>query len=173
MSAPAPVGILGGTFDPIHNGHLRLAVEAAEACGLAEVRLIPAGAPPHRPPPLAAPRQRLEMARLAAAGSPGLVVDEREVFKTAPCYTVETLEQLRGELGAQTPLALILGMDQYLDLATWHRWRELFGLAHLIVAERPGLGGRREPDAPLAAEHAARFRDDPRVMREAPAGAIV
>lgn len=169
----APVGILGGTFDPIHTGHLRLAVEAAESCKLAEVRLIPAGTPPHRAPPLASPRQRLEMARLAAAGCPGLVVDEREAFKTTRCYTVETLVELRAEMGDAVPLCLILGMDQFLDLATWHRWRELFRLAHLIVAWRPGSGADRKPEGPLAEEHAARAGDDPRALRAAPAGAIV
>lgn len=173
VRAPAPVGILGGTFDPIHVGHLRLALEAAESCALAEVRLIPAGTPPHRAPPLASPRQRLEMARLAAAGCPGLVVDEREAFKTTRCYTVETLVDLRAALGDAVPLCLILGMDQFLDLTTWHRWRELFALAHLIVTWRPGIGGDRKPEGPLAEEHAARFRDDPRVLRESPAGAIV
>lgn len=171
MSGIAPIGILGGTFDPIHNGHLRLAIEAAEACGLGEVRLVPAGTPPHRAPPVAAARHRLEMARLGAAGCPGLVVDEREAYKTAPCYTVETLEQFRAGLGPQAPLCLILGMDQFLDLATWHRWRELFGLAHLVVAGRPGAG--RKPEGPLAAEHAARLKDDPRALRAAPAGALV
>ena len=171
LGAVGPIGILGGTFDPINNGHLRLAVEAAEACALAELRLIPAGAPPHRASPAAAARHRLEMVRLAAAGCPGLAVDEREAFKTAPCYTVETLEQLRTELGREAPLCLILGMDQYLDLATWHRWRELFALAHLIVAGRPGAG--RKPGGPLAAEHAARVRDDPRALRAAAAGAII
>jgi nicotinate-nucleotide adenylyltransferase len=173
VSGLAPIGILGGTFDPIHFGHLRLAVEAAEACRLTEVRLMPAGTPPHRAPPVAAPRHRLEMARLAAAGSPPLRVDEREASKTAPCYTVETLAQLRRELGDAVPLCLILGMDQFLDLATWHRWRELFGLAHLVVAQRPGFGAGRRPEGPVAAEHAARIRDDPRALRAAPAGAIV
>jgi nicotinate-nucleotide adenylyltransferase len=169
----APVGILGGTFDPVHFGHLRLAVEAAESCGLAQVRLIPAGTPPHRAPPVAPARHRLQMVRLAAAGCPGLVVDEREVSKTTPCYTVETLAGLRAELGDAVPLCLILGMDQYLDLATWHRWRELFGFAHLVVAERPGFGGSPRPEGPLAEEHAARAADDHRALRAAPAGAIV
>ena len=169
----APVGILGGTFDPIHTGHLRLAVEAAESCKLAEVRLIPAGTPPHRAPPLASPRQRLEMARLAAAGCPGLVVDEREAFKTTRCYTVETLVELRAEMGDAVPLCLILGMDQFLDLATWHRWRELFGLAHLIVAARPGYGGsKRVPAGELAREYAARLHADPRALHASAAGGI-
>ncbi|HEX6829723.1 MAG TPA: nicotinate-nucleotide adenylyltransferase [Burkholderiales bacterium] len=173
MQYAAPVGILGGTFDPIHFGHLRLAIEAAEICGLAEVRLIPAGTPPHRPPPVANARHRLEMASLATAGCPRLRVDEREAFKTAPCYTVETLAELRAQLGDAVPLCLIVGRDQYLDLAAWHRWRELFGLCHLVVAERPGVGARRKPEGPLAEEDSARTRDDPRVLCGRPAGAIV
>lgn len=173
MQNRAPVGILGGTFDPIHLGHLRLAIEAAESCDLAEVRLIPAGTPPHRAPPLADARQRLEMVRLAAAGCARLTVDEREVSKSAPCYTVDTLAELRAELGAERPLALIVGMDQFLDLATWHRWRELFSFAHLVVAERPSFGVERKPEGPLAGEHTARLAEDPRALRAAPAGAIV
>src|SRR5512134_2343329 len=170
---PGPVGILGGTFDPIHYGHLRFAIEAAEACALADLRLVPAGTPPHRAPPVAPARHRLQMARLAAAGCPRLVVDEREASKQAPCYTVETLEQFRAELGRDVPLCLLVGMDQFLDLAAWHRWRELFGLAHLIVAARPGYGdSRRVPAGALAGEYAARLRADPRALHASAAGGI-
>jgi nicotinate-nucleotide adenylyltransferase len=172
----APVGILGGTFDPVHFGHLRLALEAAEACSLAQLRLIPAGTPPHRSPPVAPAWHRLQMARLAAGGSPGIRVDDREIFKDRPCYTIETLTELRAELGEQVPLALILGADAFLDLASWHRWRELFGLAHIVVAERPGFdvdGGRHAMADSLWEEYAARRRPDPAAVRATPSGAIV
>lgn len=171
----APIGILGGTFDPIHYGHLRLAVEAAEACGLAEVRLVPAGTPPHRAAPVAPAWQRLQMARLACTGSPRLRVDDREVFKDAPCYTVDTLTELRAETGPGMPLALIVGADAFIGLDTWHRWGELFALAHLIVAQRPGYeldGARGVMAEPLCREYAAR-RAAPAALRSVPAGHIV
>jgi nicotinate-nucleotide adenylyltransferase len=171
-----PIGILGGTFDPIHFGHLRLAVEAAESCGLEQVRLIPAGTPPHRTPPVAPGWRRLQMARLAVEGCARIRVDDREVFKDAPCYTVETLGELRAELGPDLPLALIVGADAFLELTTWHRWRELFGLAHFVLAQRPGFEIEARLHASgqaLAQEFAARSRTDPGVLRDAPAGAIV
>src|SRR3970282_1196341 len=118
----APIGILGGTFDPIHHGHLRIAQEALEQCDLAQVRFIPSGTPPHRPAPLAQASARRDMVRLAVDGHPGFVVDEREVSRTDPCYTVDTLTELRAELGALQPLCLILGGDAFLQLHTWHEW---------------------------------------------------
>ncbi len=134
----SPIGLLGGTFDPIHLGHLRLAEELGEALGLAEVRLLPTGTPPHRPPPAAEARHRLAMVRLAAEANPRLRVDEHEVYKTTPCYMVDTLTEIRSELGNQRPLILFLGADAFLGLPTWHDWRRLFRLAHLAVALRPG-----------------------------------
>ena len=134
----APIGIFGGTFDPIHYGHLRLAQEIAESLRLAEIRLIPGGTPPHRAAPQVSSQQRLEMVRLAAAGNPLFTVDDREVKRSGPGYTIETLTELRREAGATQPLCVLLGADAFLELATWHRWHELFGLAHLIVAHRPG-----------------------------------
>src|SRR5687767_2659000 len=118
----APIGILGGTFDPVHYGHLRLAQEIGERLHLAEVRLIPAGTPPHRTAPQVSAAQRLEMVRLAAAGNPLLAVDDREVRRTDPGYTVDTLSEIRREAGATRPVCVLLGADAFLDLATWHRW---------------------------------------------------
>ncbi|HEV2009177.1 MAG TPA: nicotinate-nucleotide adenylyltransferase, partial [Burkholderiales bacterium] len=135
----APIGIFGGTFDPIHYGHLRLAQEIAESVRMAEIRLVPAGTPPHRAAPQVSSQQRLDMVRLAAAGNPLFTVDEREVKRSGPGYTVDTLVELRREAGATRPLCMLLGADAFLELATWHRWHELFGLAHLIVAHRPGF----------------------------------
>lgn len=134
-----PIGILGGTFDPIHYGHLRLAEEMAEAIGLAEVRFLPSGTPPHRPSPAAAAIARRDMVKLAIADHPRFVLDEHEVYQTTPCYMVDTLTALRATLGAHTPLVLILGMDAFAALDRWSRWRRLFELAHLAIAHRPGI----------------------------------
>lgn len=132
-----PVGIFGGTFDPIHFGHLRTAFELLHALRLAEVRLVPAGNPPHRAAPLCDARHRLAMARAAVADQPGLVVDDREVRRGGPSYTVLTLRELRDEAPAR-PLCLLLGMDAFLGLPQWHEWRSVFDLAHVVVAHRPG-----------------------------------
>lgn len=131
------IGILGGTFDPIHYGHLRPAQEALRALDLAEVRLVPAANPPHRPPPVATAAQRLRMAELAVAEFPGLRVDDRELRRGGTSYTVLTLEEMRREAGAR-PLCLLLGTDAFEGIGTWHRWRELPELAHLVVLTRPG-----------------------------------
>ena len=134
------IGIFGGSFDPIHFGHLRLAVEVYQALKLSEVRLIPSGQPPHRSPPIASAGQRLSMVKAAIKGVPGLRVDDRELRRSGPSYTVDTLLSLRTELGA-TPLCLIVGMDAFLKLNTWHRWQELPKLAHIVAAHRPGWTG--------------------------------
>lgn len=132
-----PLGILGGTFDPIHHGHLRLAIEMAEALDLAEVRLVPLYLPPHREPPTAPAALRLRMLDAAVADTPPLRVDDRELRRARVSYTVETLAELRGDLPGR-PLCLILGMDAFAGLEGWQRWREIIGLAHLAVAKRPG-----------------------------------
>lgn len=129
---------MGGTFDPIHYGHLRLAEEMADALGLERVVFIPAGQPPHRGAPRTAARHRLEMVRRAIAGNPHFGLDAREVERDAPSYTVDTLAALRTELGAERPLWLLLGADAFFGLPTWHEWRRLFELANLAVAARPG-----------------------------------
>jgi nicotinate-nucleotide adenylyltransferase len=158
LPVTAPLGIFGGTFDPIHFGHLRTAFEILHALRLQSVRFVPAGDPPHRDPPRVDAARRLELVRAAVADQPGFVVDEREVRRGGPSYTVLTLAELRKELPA-TPLCLIVGMDAFLGLPTWHRWTELLELAHVVVAPRPGwtapdagllgnlLAGRRALDA--------------------------
>jgi len=133
-----PIGLLGGTFDPIHFGHLRLAEELAEALNIGQVRFIPAGQPPHRGQPRATEAQRLEMARRAVAGNPRFVLDAREIERSAPSYSVDTLSAFRAELPQNTPLVLFMGGDAFLGLTTWHEWRRLFDLAHIAVAHRPG-----------------------------------
>lgn len=170
-----PIGILGGTFDPIHYGHLRLAQELAHGLGLAQVRLVPTGEPWHRAAPRAPAAHRLEMVRLACADNPLFVVDEREVASHAPGYTVETLTALRAELGDAQPLCLLLGADAFLGLETWHRWQELFGLAHIAVARRPGfspLHGNSDMPAALRREFGSRCTEDAGRLQNEPAGRI-
>jgi len=135
--AHAPVALLGGTFDPVHLGHLGLADDARRALGVPEVRLVPASDPPHRAAPGASAAHRLAMLRLAIERHPGLAIDERELERQGKSYTALTLDELRAE-DARRPIVLILGADAFRGLPTWHRWRELIGLAHLAVAARPG-----------------------------------
>jgi nicotinate-nucleotide adenylyltransferase len=171
-----PIGILGGTFDPIHNGHLRIAQEALEQCGLSQVRFVPSGTPPHRPAPHASAKARWEMVRLALNGHPDFLVDVREVFRTDPCYTVDTLTALRAELGAKQPLCLILGGDAFLQLHTWHEWKRLVELAHIVVLQRAGgppLGNAmNNADAALQAEYRARLAPGASALHETPNGTI-
>jgi nicotinate-nucleotide adenylyltransferase len=174
--AAVPVGILGGTFDPIHFGHLRLAEEVAQTLKLAKVRLVPSGTPPHRAAPHAAAAHRMAMVKLAAAGNPLFVVDEREAGRSGPAYTFDTLTEIRAELDAAAPLVLLVGADAFLDLAAWHRWHELFGLAHIAVAHRPGFPVERWREGmlhPLAREYDARLMHQPLAVHLAPAGGIV
>ena len=131
------IGILGGTFDPIHLGHLKPALEAMQTLQLAELRLMPNHIPPHRPQPLATSQQRLAMVQLAAAEYPSFRVDDRELRRSTPSYTIDTLIELRAEL-PDTPICFLLGLDSLLGLPSWHRWRELTDYAHLIVSARPG-----------------------------------
>jgi len=137
VTLPA-LGVLGGTFDPIHFGHLRLAQELADALGLARVRFIPSGTPPHRNPPQVNGAHRLEMVRIAIAGNPLFESDDREIRRDGISYTYDTLTELREELG-ERPLCLLMGADAFGALTTWHRWQELFDLAHVVIAHRPGF----------------------------------
>lgn len=134
-TAQKPIGLLGGTFDPVHHGHLRLALELYEKLGLAEVRLIPSAIPPHRHPPLASPQMRLAMIQIAIQGVKGLTLDDREFYRTGPSYTIHTLESLRADFTIQ-PLCLILGMDAFLNLPNWYQWERLMTLTHLVVVRR-------------------------------------
>jgi len=133
------LGLFGGTFDPPHIGHLRLAIEAREALGLAEVCLIPAGNPPLRDAPQGGAEHRLAMVERATANLPGFRVDATEVQAASrPSYTIDTLERIRAQHGPRRPLVLLLGADAFSRLEAWQRWRELFDLAHIAVATRPG-----------------------------------
>ncbi|MBX5461095.1 MAG: nicotinate-nucleotide adenylyltransferase [Steroidobacteraceae bacterium] len=132
-----PIGIFGGTFDPIHYGHLRTAFELWQALRLSEVRFLPAGNPPHRQLTHASAELRVAMVKAAIAGQPGFVLDDREVRRRGVSYSFDTLTELRAEF-PQRSLCLLLGMDAFLGLPDWHRWRELLDLAHIVVAHRPG-----------------------------------
>lgn len=132
-----PIGVFGGTFDPIHFGHLRTAFELLQALRLAEVRFIPCSDPPHRGRMFASAAQRLQMVELAIDDQDGFVADDRELARSGPSYSVDTLLSLREEFPRQ-PLGLILGMDAFLGLQTWHRWEEILDVAHIVVAHRPG-----------------------------------
>ena len=139
------IGILGGTFDPIHFGHLRPALEVVEALGLQQVRFIPLREAPHRDQPLASAEQRLAMVQAATANQAGFVADDRELLRQGKSYTYDTLRALRKDFGPVTPLCLLIGSDAFAGFPTWHRPAEILGLAHLVVMERPGRQRSRDP----------------------------
>ncbi len=133
-----PIGILGGTFDPLHNGHLRPALEVCVRLGLDHVRLLPSRVPVHRPQPVASLEQRLSWLRQVAEEIPQFQLDLTEVERETPSWMVVTLEEL-GKKFPHTPLCLIVGMDAFLQIEQWHRWQSLFDHAHLVVTHRPGF----------------------------------
>lgn len=171
---PPVIGLFGGTFNPVHFGHLRLAEEAREQLRLKEVLWIPAGNPKHRTMPEVSAEQRLEMVRLALANHPDFKLDSAEVLSDQPSYTVPTLERLRTTLGESQPLVLLLGADAFVELSSWHRWHELLELTHIGLSHRPGfaLTADHLPQA-LAVEYRARLEHDPAVLAKSPAGRIV
>lgn len=163
------LGILGGTFDPIHHGHLRLALELRERLGLERVHLLPSAQPPHRNQPVASAEWRLRLVQAALADTPGLLADDRELHRAGPSYMVDTLAELRNEYPQQT-LCLILGMDAFMGLAGWRRWQQLTDYAHLVVVRRPNTL------APLSAEMQAFQRhhqaDSAARLRQQPNGLL-
>jgi nicotinate-nucleotide adenylyltransferase len=164
-----PLAILGGTFDPVHTGHLCVAWEAGELLD-AEVHLVPASVPPHRPPPVASATQRLAMLRAALAGQDRLGLDLRELERAGPSYTADTLAELRAEHG-ERPLVLLVGADAFAGLPTWHRWERLFELAHLGVFARPGF--QSTWPAALEAAVSGRLADTGGDWRDQPAGRVL
>ena len=164
-----PLAILGGTFDPVHIAHLAVAWEAAELLD-AEVRLVPASIPPHRPPPIADAATRVAMLRAVLHDQPRLTLDTRELARGGPSYTVDTLAELRAEEGDR-PIVLLLGADAFAGLPGWHRWRALFETAHVGVLSRPGA--RHAWPAELAAEVAPRRVTDPGPVHGMPAGKVI
>lgn len=145
------VAVLGGTFDPVHNGHLRSAVELRQLLALTEVHLLPCHQPVHRDHPGASSVQRLDMLSLAVAHEPGLVVDPREIMADRPSYSVYTLEQMRQEYGPDCALCWVMGMDAFSSFTRWRQWQKILELSHLIVLTRPGydLGGLASAESEL------------------------
>ncbi|MBM2830675.1 MAG: nicotinic acid mononucleotide adenylyltransferase, partial [Gammaproteobacteria bacterium] len=137
-----PIGILGGTFDPVHHGHLRLAMECYERLDLAEVRLMPLHTPPHRHLPHASPGQRLAMLEIAIEGIPGLIIDDCELNKNDVTYTIDTLSATRDWVGNR-PVCLLLGLDAFNTLHTWRRWKSLLDYSHIVIADRPDNTGKQ------------------------------
>lgn len=167
------IGVLGGTFDPIHFGHLRTALDVTETLNLEQLRFIPCGEPPHREPPVASAAQRLAMVQVAITGEPRFAADDREIQRGGPSYMVETLESLRDELGEQQSLALIVGLDAFAALDSWHRWQELIGLAHLIVMTRPGWSMQDISSADLQALVSEHRADDLARCHNQAAGCVI
>jgi nicotinate-nucleotide adenylyltransferase len=168
---PAPIGILGGTFNPVHYGHLRSALELRETLGLAEVRLMPAAQPPHREAPDCCASLRADLVGMAVAGEPGLSCDRRELLREGPSYTVDSLQELRAELGPDASICLIVGADALVGLDSWHRWHELIHFAHIVVLARPGW---KVPEAGRVAQwlqqHLIEAASD---LRESAAGRVI
>lgn len=167
-----PLVLLGGTFDPVHYGHLRLARDVRDALQVPEVQLVPAADPPHRPPPGATATDRLAMLRLAVGEFEGLDVDPREIRRGGKSYTVDTLLDLRAQWPSR-PLAWVVGADAFAGLARWHRYRDLLGLAHLVVVARPGLDLAASLTGELAQLWDAHATADRHAIDDAVAGAIV
>lgn len=163
------IGLFGGTFDPIHFGHLRTALELLNHLPLAEIRFTPCGFPPHGKTPAASAAIRLAMVKAAIADQPGFVVDEQELNRPGPSYTVDTLETLRAG-SASRPLALIVGMDAFVTLDSWYRSEKILHLAHIIVVRRPGTPLPESGAAGISL--AANRATDPAALAAAPAGSI-
>jgi len=166
-----PLAILGGMFDPVHYGHLRFADEVQTALAPLEVRLVPASDPPHRGATRASAADRIAMLRLALAEFPALGIDTREIERPGKSYTVDTLASLRDE-EPRRPLLLLVGADAFHGFPKWHRWHQLFELAHVVVVPRPGIDLEAGLPVTLADEWRARKTDDARVLRERTAGSI-
>ncbi len=166
---PRRIGLFGGTFDPVHIGHLRSALEVAQFMALDELRLVPSARPPHRGAPQVSAQDRLAMVELAVAGEPLLRVDDRELKRDRPSYSIDTLESLRAELAGDDQLFLLLGWDAFCGLPSWHRWQELLEHCHILVLQRPDADS--DPAEVLRDLLAARSINDP-LSLEGPGGQI-
>jgi nicotinate-nucleotide adenylyltransferase len=132
------IAIIGGTFDPIHFGHLRPALDIAEQLSLKEVRFIPSATPPHRWQPTASPQQRLAMVKLAISDTPVFMVDDREYHRDGASYTIDTLKSIRNEIGSDESLCMIIGFDAFQTFTQWRDWKGILKLTHIVVSSRPG-----------------------------------
>jgi nicotinate-nucleotide adenylyltransferase len=165
-----PIAIFGGTFNPIHFGHLRSALELVEALSLRELRFVPAASPPHRRAPGVSAAHRAAMVEAAIAGEERFLCDRRELRRDGPSYTYDTLLSLREEIGARRPLILTVGSDAVLSLDTWYRWRELLDVAHLLVLARPGW---TLPSEGVVADTLRRRQGEEQALRSTPAGVVL
>lgn len=167
----SPVGVLGGTFNPVHYGHLRSALELVERLQLAQLRLMPCAVPPHREAPACSAHSRAAMVELAVAGEARLVCDSRELQRSGKSYTIDSLIALRHELGDERSLCLVMGCDAVLGISQWHRWRELLDWAHIVVIARPGW---ELPSGGAVAQWLERHRLlAAQELRSRPAGGII
>lgn len=169
------IGIFGGTFDPIHYGHLRIAEEISEMAGLRETRFIPARQPRLRHPPMASLQHRVAMVRLAIQDNSRFILDDREIRRGGISYSVESLRELKQELEHDAMLCFIMGADAFMKLAQWHSWRDLFGLCHFIIAARPGHTLETYGDAlprDLKEECARRWVSNADSLKQASSGLI-
>ncbi|SHF05162.1 nicotinate-nucleotide adenylyltransferase [Microbulbifer donghaiensis] len=170
------IALFGGTFDPVHFGHLRMALELSQALKVDEMRLVPSHQPRHRQTPGVSAEQRRQMLALALDGCDELQLDERELNRPGPTYTVDTLEELRAELGEEVSISFCMGLDSLLTLPSWHRWERLLQLAHLVVVIRPGwklprqdVDGSHGAVAALLEKHAGGIAD----LHAQPCGRLV
>jgi nicotinate-nucleotide adenylyltransferase len=164
------IGIFGGTFDPIHDGHLRVALDVVEALDLDEVRFLPLQHAVHRAQPVASGEQRLAMLEAALLGEPRFSADDRELRRGGRSYTLDTLRSLRADLGDETSLCLLLGGDAFSEFLSWHEPQMVADLAHLVVMERPGYS--LPSDASLQMMVERRGTDLKTELRNAPGGKI-
>jgi nicotinate-nucleotide adenylyltransferase len=164
------IGLFGGTFDPIHSGHLRAALDVVQQLELSELRMLPLAAAVHRRQPIASPEHRLQMLEVAIRDEPRLVSDDRELRRGGPSYTVETLLSVRDEIGAEMPLCLAVGADAFASFGDWHRPLDILALVHLVVMQRPGALTPRDPW--LRDQVVQRRVDDPATLRQCAAGHI-
>ncbi len=170
MTSRKTIGLFGGTFDPIHVGHLRVALELKQRLHLDEMRLVPCHIPPHRYEPVASPEQRAAMVKLAISDCPHLQIDEIELANPEPSFSIHTLEVLREQLGSDVSLCLSMGMDSLINLSTWHRWRELLSFGHIIVAARPNSA---LPESGEIAEFIQQHQGSGGDLHARPSGSIV
>ena len=164
------IGIFGGTFDPVHIGHLRMALELKQQLGLDEMRLLPCHQPPHRDVPQVSSAQRVEMLRLALRDCAELQLDERELQRDKASYTYDTLIELRAELGEQVSLVLCMGEDAFAGLPNWYCWQELIRLAHIAIVARPGWA---IPELGESRDLLNKHQRDIKSLEYEPAGSIV
>jgi len=166
------IGIYGGTFDPIHYGHLRPALDVYQALPFSEIRFVPCGQPPHRDTPLTDAAHRLAMLRMALASQPTFKVDDRELHRKGPSYMVDTLTELRAECGEQA-LSLIIGFDAFLGLESWHQWQAIPELAHIVVTHRPGWQQSNIEARPALQQLVERRQMQGELLSRQPAGGLV